>query len=174
MRSAFHGSVFYHLPARQLLPMGALSPRRRRCSSALQRVYRVLAAMSFCGLFCGLRYNPIRIQRLFLPTFSGKAEKVGLRSNGCGVTAFNGSPVNPDKRADRVISPYKLLCRIICEAMVAASPHSAAPPAPAGKNQLRAVQFTARGFSNRSHSSLRRGPAFSSCARKAADAGRRM
>ena len=39
------------------------------------------------GFFCGLRYNPIRFQRLFLPTFSGKTEKVGLRSNSCGVTA---------------------------------------------------------------------------------------
>ena len=29
-----------------------------------------------------------RIQRLFLPTFSGKTEKVGLRSNGCGITAI--------------------------------------------------------------------------------------
>ena len=26
-------------------------------------------------------------KRLFLPTFSGKTEKVGLRSNGCGLTA---------------------------------------------------------------------------------------
>ena len=25
--------------------------------------------------------------RIFLPTFSGKTEKVGLRSNGCSVTA---------------------------------------------------------------------------------------
>ena len=33
-----------------------------------------------------LRVSAInRIQRLFLPTFSGKAEKVGLRSNGYGV-----------------------------------------------------------------------------------------
>ena len=43
------------------------------------------------GFFCGLRHNPIRFQRLFLPTFSGKTEKVGLRSNRCGLTAFNGS-----------------------------------------------------------------------------------
>ena len=46
---------------------------------------------SSTGSFCGLRYNPIRIQRLFLPTFSGKAEKVGLRSNGCGFAAFGGT-----------------------------------------------------------------------------------
>ena len=50
MRSELHGSVFCHLPARQLLSMGALSPRRRRCSSALQRDSRVLAAMFFYGL----------------------------------------------------------------------------------------------------------------------------
>ena len=35
-------------------------------------------------------------KRLFLPTFSGKAEKVGLRSNGCGLAAFNGTPVKPE------------------------------------------------------------------------------
>ena len=50
MCSELHGSVFCQLPARQLLPMGALSPRRRRCSAALQRDSRVLAAMFFYGL----------------------------------------------------------------------------------------------------------------------------
>ena len=54
MHCYFHSRVFCHLLARQLLSMGALSPRRRRCSSALQRVYRVLAAMSFCGLILWL------------------------------------------------------------------------------------------------------------------------
>ena len=34
----------------KLFPMGALFPRRRRCSSALQRDSRVLAAMFFYGL----------------------------------------------------------------------------------------------------------------------------
>ena len=48
---------------------------------------------SSTGLFCGLRYNPIRIQRLFLPTFSGKTEKVGLRSN-------SSSPVQTGKWPD--------------------------------------------------------------------------
>ena len=79
--------------------MGALSPRRRRCSSALQKEFRVLAAMFFYGLIlwhCGtIRFAS---RRLFLPTFSGAAEKVGLRSNGCGVTAFNSSPVKTNKR----------------------------------------------------------------------------
>ena len=52
---------------------------------------------SSAGSFCGLRYNPIRIQRLFLPTFSGKAEKVGLRSNSCGAAAFNGTAVKQER-----------------------------------------------------------------------------
>ena len=50
MACHFHGSVFCHLPAWKLLSMRALSPRRRRCSSALQRDYRVLAAAFFYGL----------------------------------------------------------------------------------------------------------------------------
>ena len=54
MRSAFHSRVFYHLPARQRFSMGALSPRRRRCSSDLQRDFRVLAAMFFCGVLLWL------------------------------------------------------------------------------------------------------------------------
>ena len=70
---------------------------------------------SSTGFFCGLRYNPIRIQRLFLLTFSGKTEKVGLRSNSCSLTAKEAVPVNPDKRADVDIGPYKVLCRIACE-----------------------------------------------------------
>ena len=56
MACHFHGSVFFHLLARQLFPMRALSPRRRRCSIDLQRVYRVLAAMFFYGVLlwhCG-------------------------------------------------------------------------------------------------------------------------
>ena len=47
---------FTIFPARQLLPMGALSPRRRRCNIALQRDSRVLAAMFFYGVLlwhCG-------------------------------------------------------------------------------------------------------------------------
>ena len=54
MRSEFHGSVFCHPLAWQLFPMGALSPRRRRCSLDLQRDFRVLAAMFFCGLILWL------------------------------------------------------------------------------------------------------------------------
>ena len=90
----FHGRVLCHLPAWQLVPMGALSPRRRRCS------YRFVGRFPCAGrsvLLRGhsvaLRYNPIRFQRLFLPTFSGKTEKVGLRSNGYSVSVNNGTPV---------------------------------------------------------------------------------
>ena len=68
--------------------------RWERCLHAGGAVVQFCREMPVCwpqrssrGLFCGLRYNPIRIQRLFLPTFSGKAEKVGLRSNSCGLAA---------------------------------------------------------------------------------------
>ena len=54
MRSAFHGSVFCRLPAWKLLSMGALSPRRRRCSVALQKEFRVLAAVFFYGVILWL------------------------------------------------------------------------------------------------------------------------
>ena len=90
----------------------------------------MLTAVSFNGAHSvALRYNPIRFQRLFLPTFSGKTEKVGLRSNGYGVAVKMAVPVNPDKRADvhpqgvgrirsapssltaaLAIGPYNMLC----------------------------------------------------------------
>ena len=60
------------------------------------------------GLFCGLRYNPIRIQRLFLHTFSDKPEKVCPRSAGYIVTAQEAVPVKPDRWADVGIGPYKV------------------------------------------------------------------
>ncbi len=50
--------------------------------------------------FCGLRYNPIRIQRLFLPTFSGKTEKVGRRRHSRGVTANSVLRCQPEKGTD--------------------------------------------------------------------------
>ena len=43
--------------------------------------------------FCGLQYNPIRIQRLFLHTFSDKPEKVCRRRHSYSVTVNNGTPV---------------------------------------------------------------------------------
>ena len=46
---------------------------------------------SSTGSFCGLRYNPIRIQRLFLHTFSDKPEKVCPRSDGYSVVVKNGA-----------------------------------------------------------------------------------
>ena len=36
---------------------------------------------SSTGSFCGLRYNPIRIQRLFLPTFSDKPDGTKLQTS---------------------------------------------------------------------------------------------
>ena len=54
MCCCFYGSVFYHLLAWQQFSMGALSPRRRRCSIALQRDSRALAAMFFYGLLLWL------------------------------------------------------------------------------------------------------------------------
>ena len=136
MCSAFLSSVFCHLHARQLLPMRALSPRRRRCSAVLQRDFRVLAAAFFYGVLlwhCGTTRSVSK--RLFLPTFSGKTDGTKLqtseafaiwrgratertrpaacggardvefvrtsrRRHSCGVAAFNGSSVKPDKRAD--------------------------------------------------------------------------
>ncbi len=74
--------------------------RWERCHHAGGAVVQLCREIPVCWpqcfsteLFCGLRHNPIRIQRLFLPTFSGKAEKVGLRSNRCGVTATTAVPV---------------------------------------------------------------------------------
>ena len=93
------------------------------------------------GFFCGLRYNPIRFQRLFLPTFSGKTEKVGRRRRGYSVAVKNGTSGGSRKRADvhpqgvgrirsapssltaaLAIGPYKVPCRIVCEAVAAAPP----------------------------------------------------
>ena len=81
MHSAFHGRVFYHLPARQLLSMGALSPRRRRVVQICRQFIVCWPQRSSTGSFCGLRYNPIRIQRLFLPTFSGKTDGTKLQTS---------------------------------------------------------------------------------------------
>ena len=63
--------------------------------------------------------NITRLLRIFLPTFSGATEKVGLRSNSCSVTAKEAVPVNPDNRAVSVVRPYNVLCKIVCEATVA-------------------------------------------------------
>ena len=53
-----------------------------------------------------------RTKRFFLPTFSGATEKVGRRRHSCGFAGRTAVPVNAGKRADRVVGPYKLLCRI--------------------------------------------------------------
>ncbi len=101
MRCCFHSSVFCYLLAWQLLSVGALSPRRRRCSVDLQRDSRVLATAFFDGVIlwhCGtIRFVS---KRLFLPTFSGKPEKVCRRRHGCDVAAFNSSPVQTGKWPD--------------------------------------------------------------------------
>ena len=76
MHCCFHSSVFCHLFARQLLPMGALSPRRRRCSIALQKAFRVLAAMFFYGLILWHR-GTIRFasSASFCPLFLARQKK---------------------------------------------------------------------------------------------------
>ena len=177
MACHFHGSVFCHLPAWKLLSMGALSPRRRRCSSALQSVYRVLAAAFFEGVLLWLavqsdplpaplfahffwqdRRNQIANQRsvcnlertsngtdetcrLRRGEGCGVCEDEGLRSNSCSLIENSAPPVNSDKRADvhpqgvgrirsapssltaaLAIGPYKVPCRIVCEAVAAAPP----------------------------------------------------
>ena len=91
MSCCFHSRVFCHLPARQLFPMGALSPRRRRVVQIRRQFFVCWPQCSSMGSFCGLRYNPIRIQRLFLHTFSDKPEKVCPRSDGYSVAVKNGS-----------------------------------------------------------------------------------
>ena len=57
--------------------------------------FRVVAAMPDSGAH---RYAEAvctpHPKRLFLPTFSGKTEKVGLRSYSCGITAFYRMPVH--------------------------------------------------------------------------------
>ena len=50
MACHFHGSVFCHPIAWQRFSMRALSPSRRRCSVALQKDSRVLAAAFFDGV----------------------------------------------------------------------------------------------------------------------------
>ena len=101
MARYFHGRVFCSFLAWQLFPMGALSPRRRRVVQICRQFIVCWPQRSSTGSFCGLRYNPIRIQRLFLPTFSGKTEKVGPRSDGCDVAAFNSSPVQTGMQKSR-------------------------------------------------------------------------
>ena len=113
MACYFHSSVFCHLPARQLPPMGALSPSRRRCSVALQKDSRVLAAMLFYGVILWLavqsdplpaplfahffwqdRRNQIANQRSVCNlerTSNGTDETCRLRrGEGCGVCEDEG------------------------------------------------------------------------------------
>ena len=67
---------FTIFPARQLFPMGALSPRRRRCSLDLQRDFRVLAAMFFCGLILWLAVQSnLHLSASFCPLFLARQKK---------------------------------------------------------------------------------------------------
>ena len=68
--------------------------RWERCLHAGGAVVQLCRKSSVCWPQCPLRgssvaprYNPIRIQRLFLHTFSDKPEKVCRRRHSCGVTA---------------------------------------------------------------------------------------
>ena len=54
--------------------------------------------------------NMTRLRRIFLPTFSGATEKVGLRSNSCSVSAKEAVPVNTGKRPTASSAPTD--CRI--------------------------------------------------------------
>ena len=76
MACHFHGSVFCHFLARQLLSMRALSPRRRRCSLDLQRDSRVLATMFFYGVLLWHR-GTIRsvFSASFCPLFLARQKK---------------------------------------------------------------------------------------------------
>ena len=105
MCCCFYGSVFCHFPAWQLLSMGALSPRRRRVVQICRQFIVCWPQCSSTGLFCGLRYNPIRFQRLFLHTFSDKPEKVCPRSDGYSVAVKNGTSGANRKRSGLLSAP---------------------------------------------------------------------
>ena len=138
-----HSRVFCHLPARQLFPRGALSPRRRRCSSVLQKESRAGRNVLLRGSFCGLRYNPIRFQRLFLPTFSGKTEKVGLRSNSCGVAAFNSSSGESGQTGGQSCPPLQAAVQHHRRRHGCGLTINSAPPAPTGKKTASLCFFNA-------------------------------
>ena len=112
MACHFHGSVFCHLPARQLLPMGVLSPRRRRCSIALQKAFRVLAAIFFYGLFLWLAVQSDPHPAPLFAHFFWQDRKSGSPKAQLQCNCQNGSPVKPDKRADRDIRPYRVRRKI--------------------------------------------------------------
>ena len=101
MACHFHGSVFCHLLARQLLSMGALSPRRRRCSSALQKVYRVLAAAFFEGVLLWLAVQSDPLPAPLFAHFFWRSRKSGSPKAQLQCNCQNGSPVKPDKRTAR-------------------------------------------------------------------------
>ena len=123
MRSAFHSSVFCHLPAWKLLSMGALPPRRRRCSSALQRDSRVLAAMFFYGVILWLAAQSDPHPAPLFAHFFWQGRKSGSAKQPLRCYRDNGSSgANRKCRADRVVGPYKAPCRIVCEATSAALP----------------------------------------------------
>ena len=75
------------------------------------------------GLFCGLRYNPIRIQAPLFAHFFWQGRKSGsakqrLRSR----RKKSSSGANWKGRANRAVRPYKLLCRITRGATAAVPP----------------------------------------------------
>ena len=97
----FHGRMLCHLPAWQLVPMGALSPRRRRCSSALQKVYRVLAAAFFEGVLLWLAVQSDPLPAPLFAHFFWQDRKSGSPKAQLQCNCQNGSPVKPDKRTAR-------------------------------------------------------------------------
>ncbi len=64
--------------------------------------------------------NITRLKRIFLPTFSGKTEKVGLRSNSHSVTAKKAVSVKSDKRDGQSRPPLQDMAQN-------AQPHPSAP-----------------------------------------------
>ena len=154
-----------HFPAEKtigniaiLRPNRAFRPRSGQKIARVSAQYNASSSALFAYFFWQDRWNQIANQRsvcnlertsngtdetcrLRRDEGCGVCEDEGLRSNGCGVAAFNGSPVNPDKRADvhpqgvgrlrsapssltaaLAIGPYKVPCRIVCEAAAAAPP----------------------------------------------------
>ena len=110
-------------------------PRRRRVVQICGQFLVCWPQRSSTGSFCGLQYNPIRFQRLFLPTFSGKAEKVGRRRHSCSVTANSAVPVKPDRWADSVAHPYRLRRKNVCETMVGPRRKTKNTPVPVSRDE---------------------------------------
>ena len=135
MACHFHGSVFCHLLAWKLLSMGALSPRRRRCSSALQKDFRVLAAAFFEGVLLWLAVQSDPLPALLFAHFFWQDRKSGSAKQQLQFNCKRGSPVKPDRWADSVAHPYRLRRKNVCETMVGPRRKNKNTPVPVSRDE---------------------------------------